>query len=75
MNSFDFLFCIYFQKCLDIITLEKAYYDLTHSSLTSLHNYYKNEIINRNRSEILNFIDTQQQYEKLVEESENIQKM
>lgn len=57
------------------MTLEKAYFELTHSPLTSLHNYYKTEIINRNRAEILNFTATQQQYEKLVEESENLQKL
>lgn len=55
--------------------MEKAYFSLTNTSLTSLHTYYKNEVINRNRSEILKFMNTHQQYEKLVEESENIQKL
>lgn len=64
-----------FQKTIDILTLEKAYFSMTNTSLTSLHNYYKNEIIDRNRSEILKFKNTKQQYEKLVEESENIQKL
>ncbi|XP_031632352.1 uncharacterized protein LOC116346445 [Contarinia nasturtii] len=61
-------------KKIDIDTLEKAYKAMSNSSLLNLHNYYKNEIINRNRSEIIRFKSTQMEYEKLVEESEKIQK-
>lgn len=56
-------------------TLEKAYTAMTSTSVMNLHNYYKNEIINRNRAEIIRFKGTQLEYEKLVEESEQIQKM
>lgn len=66
---------VLFQKTIDIQTLEKAYFSLTHTSLINLHNYFKNDIVNRNRGEIIKFMNTQQQYENLVEESENIQKM
>lgn len=55
--------------------MEKAYSAIGNSSLLNLHNYYKNEIINRNRSEIIRFKSTQLDYEKLVEESEKIQKV
>lgn len=48
---------------------------MSNTSLLDLHNYYKNEIINRNRSEIIKFKSTQLKYEKLVEESEQIQKL
>lgn len=45
------------------------------TSVLNLHNYYKNEIINRNREEIIRFKNTQLDYEKLVEESEQLQKL
>lgn len=64
-----------FQKKIDIDTLEKAYKTVANTSLLNLHNYYKNEIINRNRAEIIRFKGTQLDYEKLVEESEQIQKL
>lgn len=47
---------------------------MSNTSLLNLHNYYKNEIINRNRSEIIRFKNTQIQYDNLVEKSENMQK-
>lgn len=45
------------------------------TSLTQLHNYYKNEVVNRNRYAILKFMDTHDKYEKLAEESENVSNM
>lgn len=66
---------MWFQKKIDIDTLEKAHTALTSTSIMNLHNYYKNEVINRNRSEIIRFKSTQLEYEKLVEESEQIQKL
>lgn len=60
---------------MDIISLERAYTDLTGSSLTQLHNYYKHEVINRNRFEITRFMETHEQYKKLAEESENVSNM
>lgn len=68
-------FSLYFQKKIDIDTLEKAYKTVSNTSLLNLHNYYKNDIINRNRSEIVRFKSTQLEYEKLVVESEQIQKL
>lgn len=64
-----------FQKTIDIDTFEKAHKAMTNTSVLNLHNYYKNEIINRNRAEIIRFKSAHLQYEKLVEESEQIQKM
>lgn len=71
----NFLDSFFLQKSIDITILENAYYALTNKSLLQLHNYYKNEVINRNRAEIIRFKNTQLEYEKLVEESEQIQKM
>lgn len=48
---------------------------MTSTSVMNLHNYYKNEVTNRNRAEIIRFKSTQLDYEKLVEESEQLQKM
>lgn len=62
---------LFLQKTLDVVVLEKAYVALTGSSLTSLHNYYKNEIIHRNRFEIQRLKATAEEYEKLVEENES----
>lgn len=59
---------------LDVITLEKGYYSLTHNSLTCLHNYFKNEIIAKNRLEINEFKDAYNEYDKLMKESQSMQK-
>lgn len=62
-----------FQKTLTIATLEKAF-AMNNSSLTTLHNYYKNEIIARNKSEIDEFKNVYQDYDKLMQENQNMQK-
>lgn len=64
---------ISFQKTLTIATLEKAFAK-NNSSLTSLHNYYKNEIIARNKNEIDEFKNVYQDYDKLMQENLNMQK-
>lgn len=63
------------RKLLDIATLEKGYHSMTSFSLTSLHNYYKNEIVSRNRAEIKEFNDMFEEYDKLKQESQNLQKL
>lgn len=60
---------------MDIDTLEKGYHSLTKSSLTCLHNYYKNEIVSRNQAEIKEFQGILQEYDKLKQESQNLQKL
>ncbi|XP_037047482.1 uncharacterized protein LOC119082172 [Bradysia coprophila] len=60
-------------KTLTIATLEKAF-QRNNSSLTTLHNYYKNEIIARNKSEIDEFKNVYQDYDKLMQENLNMQK-
>lgn len=54
---------------IDILTLEKGYFGLTKQSLTSLHNYYKHENIHRNKTEITEFKETFQEYDKLLQEN------
>lgn len=46
---------------------------LNNASLTGLHNYYKNEVIARNQTEQKEFQDIFQQYDKLMQESQNLQ--
>lgn len=62
------------QPSIDILTLERAYYALTSTSLTAIHNYFKNNLIARNRSEIREFRGVLQEYDKLMKESQNMQK-
>lgn len=52
-----------------------AYKAVANKPIINLHNYYKNEIIFRNRKEILRFKNIHHEYDKIVEESEQIQKM
>lgn len=62
------------QSSVDILTLERAYYALTSTSLTAIHNYFKNNLIARNRSEIQEFRGVLQEYDKLMKESQSMQK-
>lgn len=55
--------------------LEKAHVNLTGTSLLSLHNYYKNDIEGVNRAEIIKFMNRVEEYEKLVEDNTNFQKL
>lgn len=52
---------------IDILTLEKSYNSMTKNSLLSLHNYYKNEMIRRNRSGISELQNNFQDYEKIIQ--------
>lgn len=59
---------------LDIATVERCYFAQHRSSLLSLHNYYKNEVIQRNRAEHRDFAASYGEYERLMEETERAQK-
>lgn len=61
-------------KELDVQLLERSYFAMSNSSLLGLHNYYKNEVIARNRAEQHEFKDMFQEYEKLMHESQHLQK-
>jgi STAGA complex 65 subunit gamma len=57
------------ENMLDILILEKAYTNLSNKSLTTLHNYFKDEIIKSNRDEINEFKDIFQEYDKMLHEN------
>lgn len=61
-------------KELDVKLLERSYFAMGHTSLLGLHNYYKNEVIARNRAEQREFKDMFEEYEKLMHESQHLQK-
>lgn len=58
----------------DVMTLEKAYMAMSGRSLTTLHNYYKDNVIGRNRIEIKEFKNISQEYNKFMQESQNMHK-
>lgn len=58
----------------EVKSLEKAYYSLTNTSLTNVHNYFKHQLVARNRSEIAEFNGVLQEYDKLMKESQSMQK-
>lgn len=60
---------------LDVMKVEKAYFNFTNQSITSFHNYIKNEINHKNQNEINNFIDQFNEYDKLVQENNLAQNM
>lgn len=62
------------QRDIDVRNLEKAYYAMTNNSLTQVHNYFKHHLIARNRMEIAEFNGAFQEYDKLMKESQNMQK-
>ncbi|KAM7349390.1 spt7 isoform 2-T3 [Cochliomyia hominivorax] len=62
------------QRDIEVKNLEKAYYSMTNNSLTQVHNYFKHHLIARNRTEIAEFNDSFQEYDKLMKESQNMQK-
>ncbi|KAH8387105.1 hypothetical protein KR093_004654 [Drosophila rubida] len=51
--------------------LEQAYFSMTGTSLTQVHNYYKHKVISRNRTEIAEFNSVLQEYDKLMKESQS----
>lgn len=62
------------QRDIEVKNLEKAYYSMTNNSLIQVHNYFKHHLIARNRMEIAEFNGAFQEYDKLMKESQNIQK-
>lgn len=54
---------------LNILDLEKAYLSMTGKSLTSLHNHIKNDIYVKNKQEILQFKESFNEYNKLLQEN------
>lgn len=62
------------QRDVEVKNLEKAYFSMTNSSLTQVHNYFKHHLIARNRTEISEFNGAFQEYDKLMKESQNMQK-
>ncbi|XP_017472091.1 PREDICTED: uncharacterized protein LOC108363286 isoform X1 [Rhagoletis zephyria] len=62
------------QNEVEVKSLEKAYYSLTNASLTQVHNYFKHQLVARNRSEIAEFNGVLQEYDKLMKESQSMQK-
>ncbi|KAL9881651.1 uncharacterized protein LOC119637031 isoform X2 [Glossina fuscipes] len=62
------------KRDIEVKHLEKAYYSMTNTSLTQVHNYFKHHLIARNRSEIEEFNGVLHEYDKLMKESQNMQK-
>lgn len=58
------------QRDIEVKTLEKAYYSMTNTSLTQVHNYFKHHLIARNRMEIAEFNGAFYEYDKLMKESQ-----
>lgn len=56
---------------LQLLPLEQAYFSMTGTSLTQVHNYYKHKVISRNRAEIGEFNSVLQEYDKLMKESQS----
>ncbi|KAH8396333.1 hypothetical protein KR222_008644 [Zaprionus bogoriensis] len=56
---------------LQLLPLEQAYFSMTGTSLTQVHNYYKHKVISRNRAEIAEFNSVLQEYDKLMKESQS----
>lgn len=50
------------QKVIDLTTLERAYQNLTGSSVLQLHNYFKFDVIERHREEVRKFRSTCEEY-------------
>lgn len=62
------------ERDIEVKNLEKAYYAMTNNSLTQVHNYFKHHLIARNRMEIAEFNGVFEEYDKLMKESQNMQK-
>lgn len=52
------------------MTLEKAYFAMNQTSLLTLHNYFNNDMIQKNQTDIAEFRNTFQDYDKLMQESQ-----
>uniref|UniRef100_A0A1L8DBW8 Uncharacterized protein n=1 Tax=Nyssomyia neivai TaxID=330878 RepID=A0A1L8DBW8_9DIPT len=58
----------------DVMVLERAYMAMSGKSLTNLHNYYRNSVIERNKVEIAEFKSIFDEYNKFMQESQNMHK-
>lgn len=61
------------QRDINIMQLEKAYYSMTNNSILQIHNYFKHNLITRNRTEINEFKGALSEYDKLMKESQRLQ--
>lgn len=59
---------------LDVPTLERGYFALRRDSLLSLHNYYKHDVVQRNRTEHSDFQEIYGEYDRLMQESQQLHK-
>lgn len=55
---------------IDVMTLEKSYFAMNQTSLLTLHNYFNNDMIQKNQSHIAEFRNAFQDYDKLMQESQ-----
>lgn len=62
------------QKTLDVSVVERGYFQQTRNSLTSLHNYHKNDIVQRNCAERREFQEIFNEYDRLMKQSQNLHK-
>lgn len=62
------------RKTLDVAIVERGYFQLTRNSLTSLHNYHKHDIVQRNSAERQEFQEIFHEYDRLMQQSQNLHK-
>lgn len=62
------------QKTLNVSTIERGYFMQTRNSLTSLHNYHKHDIVERNSVERREFQEIFREYDRLMQQSQNLHK-
>lgn len=55
---------------IDVMSLEKAYFSMNQTSLLTLHNYFNNDMIQKNQIHIADFRNAFQDYDKLMQESQ-----
>lgn len=61
-----------FQKKIEVDTVDKAYLALTGKSVITFHNYFQ-ENIKKHRQEVVDLLNTREEYDALKEENENFQ--
>lgn len=59
-------------QALDIPALERGYFALRRDSLLSLHNYYKHDVVQRNRTDHREFQEIYAEYDRLRQESHQL---
>lgn len=62
------------QSEIDVNILEKSYYSLNNVSIVDVHNFFKQNLIARNRAEISEFNAVRREYDSLMKESQKLQK-